>query len=240
MRTPHLCGMEANLDFNTSHPLFFKREWKKTEAGSLETKDFYFRAGNIFSSERKGAEQCQELLDTGEMGFTEGAQPQAPSAFSSPGEGPVARCQCWGPGAPPPPACEPERAKGGDRKEFLPAPVWEQSLLSARILALGVCGKAVAQCQVLLQSWSCTNLAARYKIRHGWCVVGKCRGSHSLCSFSLEVLPLRATQLKQCASILSQDAIQVTSQKLPRQRKGVFLHILFPVPPFKMSASSFS
>lgn len=91
MRTPCLCGMEANLDFNASHPLLFKREWKKTEAGSLETKDFYFRAGNIFSSERKGAEQCQELLDTGEMGFTEGAQPQAPSAFSSPSEGTVAR-----------------------------------------------------------------------------------------------------------------------------------------------------
>lgn len=113
MRTPRLCGMEANLDFKTSRPLLFKREWKKTEAVSLETKDFYFRTGNIFSSERKGAEQCQELVDTGEMGFTEGAQPQVPSAFSSPGEGPVAQCQCWGPGAPSPPACEPEAEEGG-------------------------------------------------------------------------------------------------------------------------------
>lgn len=56
----------------------------------------------------------------------------------------------------------------------------------------------------------------------------------------ISALPLKVAELEHCASILSQDAMQVTSQKLPRVRKGVFLHILFPVPFFEMPACSFS
>jgi len=55
----------------------------------------------------------------------------------------------------------------------------------------------------------------------------------------ISALPLRVTELEQSASILSQDAIQVTSQKLSRARKEAFLHTLFPVPFFRMSACSF-
>lgn len=55
----------------------------------------------------------------------------------------------------------------------------------------------------------------------------------------VSALPFRVAELGQSASILSQDAIQVTSQKLPRARKGAFLHIRFPVLFFKMPACSF-
>lgn len=70
MRTPRLCGMETNLDFKTSHPLLFKREWKRLKWLVWKQRVFTLGQANVSSPERKGAELHQELVIPEEGKYT--------------------------------------------------------------------------------------------------------------------------------------------------------------------------
>ena len=62
MRTLCLCGIETNLDFKTTCPPLFKREWKRLKWSVWKQRGFTLGQANVSSPERKGAGLCQELV----------------------------------------------------------------------------------------------------------------------------------------------------------------------------------